>query len=159
MRTTRSVGAVWALAILAACGGDNNAQNATLSPMLNRDIALQAADAAAEDVEMMGGPGGVLGFAFAAPQAAADERRHLCDSKSREGLTVTRTCVFKDASGTVQGAFDPVTTASAEIRVTVDGTVVRENWEAEVSRVRSWSRPASRARRPPAPGTAPVRAT
>jgi hypothetical protein len=136
MRTTRSTGAVCALVILAACGGDNLAQNDALSPMLNRDVAQVAADGAAEDVELMGGPGGLLGFAFAAPQAPADERRHLCDSKTREGLTVTRTCVFKDAGGTVQSAYDPITTATAEIRVTVEGSVVRENWEAEISRVR-----------------------
>jgi hypothetical protein len=46
MITTRIAGAAGALAILAACGGDNLAQNDALNPMLNRDVAQVAADGA-----------------------------------------------------------------------------------------------------------------
>lgn len=125
---------------LAACSSE--ATGPELTPLqslnLNRDVALVAADATSQDVEIMGGPMGSFGFGFAPSLGAADEVNHpfRCGTNEREHLTITRTCTFKDASGATQSSYDPTTTASVTIHAEIKGEVSRENWSVSVDRVR-----------------------
>lgn len=116
---------------LAACttGGTDSADL-----VLSQDIATVAADAAAQDVELMRGPGGPLGM-----HLPADPSKFECTSDSREGLTVERSCVFKDAGGAVQAAYDATTTASVTVHAKMDGTVNRGHWGGEIHRVRDFT--------------------
>ena len=70
---------------------------------------------------------------------AAGEEDHApfrCGTHNREGLTIVRTCTFKDAAGAVQAAYHPETTASVAIHAEVDGTITRNDWSATVDRTR-----------------------
>ncbi len=136
MKTLQQIGALGVLAILAACNGEKlTTTTGSDTPMLNADMAKVSADATSEDVEMMGGPVGALGFGFATPEFAPTAAWG-CEGRTRDGLTVTRTCVFRDAAGQVQAQYSPSTTASVEIEVHVTGTVSRNAWEATVDRER-----------------------
>jgi hypothetical protein len=129
------IGVMCALALVAGCSADGVTGNDDLlSPSLDRDIAAVVGDAAAEDVEVMGGPAGLLGFDIAA--ASVGQPRIGCDDRTRQGLTITRTCTYVDGNGVAQTAYDPTTTARVDVHVTVEGTIEREHWEAEVSRFR-----------------------
>lgn len=139
MRTTAKVGTLGIVAFLAACqGSPTTTTDPGLSPSLDRDVATVAADAVGEDVEMMGGPGGALGFGIGAAPASdsTDGRRLFCDTHTRGGLALTRTCAFYDADGVEQSAYDPELTASVVLHVTVQGTVDHDRWSAEVDRTR-----------------------
>jgi hypothetical protein len=129
-----------ALAALAACSTEGTGPDFTPAQarILNRDVALVAADGASQDIELMGGPGGNLGMGLAPGLAAADEHDvpFRCGTHTRDGLTVTRTCTFKDGAGATQSAYDPQTTASVVVHAEIEGTITRPNWTATVDRVR-----------------------
>jgi hypothetical protein len=138
MSTATRIGVVGALILAIGCNADDLATNERgLSPLFDRDVVQVAGDAAAEDVELMGGPGGLLGFGFAAAPEGPIHGHFRCEGRTREGLTVTRSCTFKDASGNVQAEYDPLTTAEAQIQVAIEGAISREMWEAEVERTRN----------------------
>lgn len=119
------------LVVAAACNTNaTDADNLTL----NQDVATVTADAAAQDVELMRGPGGHLGM-----RLPADPSRFECTSDSREGLTVERSCVFKDAGGAVQSGYDPTSTASVTVHAKVDGSIDRGHWSGEIHRVRDFT--------------------
>ena len=121
---------IGAAAALAACAQDTAAPDATAQ--LDRDIAVVATDAAAQDVELMRGPGGFFGFGL-----PADPSRFECGSWERRGVTITRTCTFLDANGNPQDAYDPETTASVTVHAEVTGSIERGDWSAtSFSRVR-----------------------
>jgi hypothetical protein len=133
----RPLAALCALSLAFACSADDLTSNDTLlSPALDLDVALVAGDIAAEDVEVMGGPAGPLGFDVAA--ASLGHPRLACESRTRGGLTITRSCVYRDANGVEQSSHDPQSTARADVHVTVEGTIEREQWEAEVDRFREF---------------------
>lgn len=125
---------------LAACNTEGTGPDLTplQSLTLNRDVALVAADAASQDVELIGGPGGAFAMGLAPSLAAADDEHapFRCGTHSREGLTVVRTCTFKDAAGATQSNYDPITTASVAVHAEIDGTVTRDKWSATVDRTR-----------------------
>jgi hypothetical protein len=56
----------------------------------------------------------------------------ICDPVTHDGLTITRSAAYKDGSGTVQSAFDSLTTTSVNIRVSVTGTKVRRDNDTSV---------------------------
>ncbi|HEX4932588.1 MAG TPA: hypothetical protein VFV33_05370, partial [Gemmatimonadaceae bacterium] len=98
-RTVRipALGAAFAaIAALTACGTDASTSS-PLSPatsaFLNADVAAVSVETLGQDVELMRGPGGAFGFGL-----AADRGRFECSSEGRDGLTVTRTCTYKDAA-------------------------------------------------------------
>jgi hypothetical protein len=127
MRWIQRFSPVAAVAALAACqstgpGGGPDA-------LVTIDAAVVAAEAAAQDVETMRGPGGPMGFGL-----RADPGSFTCEPAGREGITITRTCTFRDAAGNVQPAYDPVTTASVNVQTTVRGEVTRERWSATMDR-------------------------
>lgn len=130
MKTLTRYSALGLLITLAACNSEGTAPE--LTPLndlaITRDVALQSADAAAEEVELMGGPTGILGGEEDAP--------FRCGTHTRDLLTIVRTCTFKNAAGAAQNAYDPVTTASAAIHAEINGKIERENWSAEVARIR-----------------------
>lgn len=115
-----------ALVLLAACdstgpGGDELA--------LNLAVASVSGEAAAQHVETMRGPGGPLGFGFEARPG-----RFECDGREREGITVTRTCTYRDAQGNVQAAYDSLTTASVRMQLEISVTMDRGHMSATMSR-------------------------
>lgn len=123
MKTLRLLGSVTLLGALTACGSDpvtSDTLNAATSALINADVATVSAETVGEEVELMRGPGGL--FAFGLP---AEHGRFECGSASRDGLTATRTCAYKDAAGNVQSAYDATTTASVSVNATVKGTLER----------------------------------
>ncbi len=138
MKTLTRYGTLGLLVTLAACNSESTGPG--LTPIadlaITRDVAAQSADATAEDVELMGGPTGQLGFGFAAGLAAEDDAPFRCGTHTRDLLTIVRTCTFKDAAGATQSNYHPLTTASAAIHAEITGKVERENWSAEVERIR-----------------------
>ncbi len=118
--------------VLAAACNTGNTDTADLT--LNQDLATVAADAAAQDVELMRGPGGPLGM-----RLPADPSKFECTGSTREGLTVERSCVYKDAGGAVQAGYDANTTASVTVHAKVDGMVDRGHWGGEIHRVRDFT--------------------
>lgn len=129
-RTARTVAAGLA-AFVAACSNDPT--GAGLTPLqhavINADVAAVATDVTAEKVEVMRGPGGAFGFGL-----RADPGKFECTGASRDGLTITRSCTFKDAAGNTQPAYDPVTTASASVTSTVKGAIDRGPFSATIDR-------------------------
>jgi hypothetical protein len=120
------------IALLLACAEDSLAPgvNPVNDAQLNADVATVAADAAAQDVELMRGPSvGPFGLGLIYRAGAFD-----CNTHTRPGLTVTRTCTYKDAAGSVQSAYDPIATASVNLKTTVKGDIVRDKWSAKTDR-------------------------
>ena len=138
MKTLTRYGTLGLLVTLAACNAESTGPE--LTPLadlaISRDIATQSAEAAAEDVELMGGPTGQFGFGFAASLSSGDDAPFQCGTHTRDLLTIVRTCTFKNAAGATQGGYDATTTASAIIHAEVTGKIERENWSAEVERIR-----------------------
>jgi hypothetical protein len=103
--------------------------------MLDRDVALFAADAAGQDVEVMRGPGGRFGLGL-----GADPGSFECGTVERNGMTLVRTCAFFDASNTPQPAYDPAATESVVVHVEMSGSVDRGDWgSSSVNRVRDFT--------------------
>ena len=139
MNTLTRNAALGLLLSLAACNADgtNSPDSDQLTAPMDRAIARSSGDIAAQDVELMGAAGGPLGMALAAGSSAGDDVPFRCGTHTRDALTIVRACTFKDAAGTTQNGYDPVTTASAAIHVVITGSVTRENWnETDVNRVR-----------------------
>lgn len=117
----------WSLVVpaaLAACSvGPSDDSN------VNLDVAAAAAETAAQNVEVMHGPGGIHGFGL-----RFEGGRFDCEPKTREGLTVTMSCTYKDAAGNTQTAYDAVTTASVAVHVDVKGTFDRGHMSGTVDR-------------------------
>jgi hypothetical protein len=127
MRSLRLLAAAGLLAGLAACDSTG-----PTSPDLAADLAVAAmsGEAAAQHVEMMRGPGGPLGFGF-----AAEAGKFECTNGGRDGVTVTRTCTFKDAQGNVQSAYDAATTASVALHAEISGSIDRGHMGGTMQRV------------------------
>jgi len=130
VKAARRAAALGAILTLAGCSTD---EPTAADPLvtLDRDIALFAADATGQDIEVMRGPGGPFGLGLTAHPGFFE-----CTDVERLGMTLTRTCTFYDASGAVQAAYDPETTASVVEHAELSGTVDRGDWSASVSRVR-----------------------
>lgn len=132
--TASALAALAAVTALAACGGDpTSSANPTLSPAttasINADVASIATDVTSQKIEVIRGPSGLWGFGL-----RADPGKFECTSATRDFLTITRTCVFKDAAGTVQTAYDAKTTASASISTTIKGHTERGHFSATYDR-------------------------
>lgn len=120
---------VLALAV-AACAREGTAPGTDAA--LDANVALFAADAAGQDVEIMRGPGGRFGLGL-----PADSGSFECGTVERDGMTVTRTCAFSDVRGTEQPAFDAETTESVVMHVEMSGSIDRGDWgSSSVRRVR-----------------------
>ena len=78
----------------------------------------------------LGGMGFGRGFAHHGPfggglrcEGTFADGRVSCAPVTRNGLTITRSAAYSDASGAVQEAFDSVTTNTVNLRVAVTGTL------------------------------------
>jgi hypothetical protein len=131
MRSIVTRAAVGLCAVLAACSNDSSAPDQ--DALLDRDVALVTADAAARDIELMRGPGGPMGFGLPAAPG-----RFECATAERGPMTIARTCTFRDATGAVQDAYDSVTTESVTVHAEMSGDLGREDWSASVSGVRDF---------------------
>ncbi|HSG46716.1 MAG TPA: hypothetical protein VLA43_02760 [Longimicrobiales bacterium] len=111
-----------ALVALAACD-DAGTDPAADDAALNDDVALLAADAVQEDLDVMNAtvPLGTM----SAPIAS-----DIMD------FTRSRVVTFYDADGVEQGAYDALTTASIHTLLTVSGDVTREGFEWSMDRTR-----------------------
>jgi hypothetical protein len=117
-----------AAATLAACSEGTGP--ADLSD-LDADLATVTAEVAAQDIELMRGPGGPLGFGMPALRG-----RFECGTFEHRELTITRTCTFLDADGNEQDAYDSLTTASVVLHFEVTGSVEHGEFSATMTRVR-----------------------
>jgi len=134
VRTAIRVGIVGVTLTVAACGREGTGPGDPTATM-DRDVALFAADAAGQDVELMRGPGGRFGLGLGANPGAFE-----CTTVERNGMTLTRTCAFFDASGTPQSAYDPVATESVVVHVEMTGSLDRGDWgSSSVSRIRDFT--------------------
>ena len=127
MRWIRRASAVGALALLAACSSTD--PNTAATPDVTMDVATVATEMGAQDVEMMQGPGGALGFG-----GPGGLGRFHCEPANRDGLTVVRTCTYKDADGLTQAAYDTSTTASVTVHTEISGAIDRGRWSATMNR-------------------------
>lgn len=143
------------LAFLAACSSDPTGSSegpSTFAATISADVATLAADATAEDVDVMAGMSGLLGnVEFVAlldpdgpPPGPGNVNgcgfgggRFTCPINRANGLTVTRVVAFFDAGGVPQEGYDAETTATIEVDATVEGDVSRGPWSATTYRQRS----------------------
>ena len=110
---------------------------------LNFDAAVVAADGAVEDLEMMHGPGlgkrgGVFpGLLGGRPDCPKTQDIFLCDPIERDGISYTRTIIYKDADGNPQDQYIEGETASIEYEIWVEGEKSRTGWSATIKRHRT----------------------
>ena len=149
MKSSSGVLTLALLAALAGCSDGGNPAESTLdqlAPQVNADLIAVAADGVAEEVEIMRAPGfdwrlGFFGGPGAEPQLGpCDFARKSC-TFTRDGLTISRTLTWYDASGKEMAAYDASQTAVVKIASAVKGSVSREtelgSWSAEVDRSRT----------------------
>lgn len=148
--------AVGLLVVAAACGS-NPTDSSPLTTSLNQDAATLAADATAEDVDVMTGMDGGIGYLSSSPLSSAGASAWLpptgrpgltgcnfasgrfgCPPENRNGLTVNRTVTLMDALGATQSAYDDLTTASIHVVASVAGDVSHGPWTATIARSRDF---------------------
>jgi len=147
--TLRAASALTVTLALAACGDaapTENPVSASVAAATTLDVATIAGDAATEDVETFKVNRGALGFA----QFADFERfgrwdpcpydgtaaRFICAPKARGPFNATRSYAYADAAGAAQSAYGATTTASANFRWTLAGTITKRRWSGTVARER-----------------------
>ncbi len=130
MRTRWRLGALSLGLALAACSSNGTGPTTTDSA-LNQDVATVTADVAAQDVELMRGPGGLMGL-----RLPADPTRWECTSHQWGPVTINRTCTFVDANGVEQQAYDRQTTDTVRLHADVSGAIDRGHWSGSVERTR-----------------------
>lgn len=148
MRTRTLLAATLALA--AACSSDPVSPDVETGSTLNLDMATAAADAVAEDVDVMAGMTGDVGYLGGGaalfdgpPQGPGNVNgcgfgggRWSCPPNPANGLTVTRSIAFYDAADQPQDAYDPDETAWIDIQMTLEGDVTRGPWSSSIFRTR-----------------------
>lgn len=125
MRSIHRLSALGALAALAACSTDPTESD----PFVTLDAAVVAAEAAAQDVEVMRGPGGHFGL-----RLRIDPGKFNCDPAARDGLSIERTCTFRDAAGNTQPEYNETTTASVTVHTEIEGEINRGPLSATMNR-------------------------
>ena len=139
----------------AACSSSDTTTTGTADAQITADVAMAAADAAAEDVDVMTTMDGSLSASlsstdfgssyFATPPG--EFRPGLtgctfaggsftCPSTNHNGLTVVRVVTLFAAGGASQTTFDPLLTASIHIVADIAGDRTHGPWSATVSRHR-----------------------
>lgn len=133
--------------ILGACSESTTGPD-TNTPLLTADLAVVAADATGEDVDIMREPVGFQSFSAALAPGNGDfnpagcvyntgTQRLVCPPQTRENtLVVTRSYMFWDALNVVQQAYDPLLTAKANIQTSIVGTKTGDHWTATINRSR-----------------------
>jgi len=151
MRTT--IYAAAALLALAACSDSPTGTVTPLAADITADVATVSADITAEDVDVMAGMNGLTGNFSASlvdgmspPMGPGNVGgcgfgggRWTCPANSANGLTITRTVQFFDATDAVQQAYDADLTARMEIEAILTGDVTRGPWTATIDRSRDFT--------------------
>jgi len=145
--TLRAATALTVTLALAACGDTaptESAVSASVAAATTRDVATVAGDAATEDVETFKVNRGAFGFA----QFADFERfgrwegcpyeagRFVCIPKSRGPFSNTRSYAYADQAGAAQTAYSATTTASANFKWSLAGTITKRRWTGTMARNR-----------------------
>lgn len=74
------------------------------------------------------------GFLGATCAFDASVGRVVCDTVTRGGLEIVQSVAYYDTAGAVQPAFDTLATNSVNVRVSVTGTIVRQDGDTSVVR-------------------------
>ncbi|MEO5797996.1 MAG: hypothetical protein ABIZ70_05290 [Gemmatimonadales bacterium] len=145
------------LLVLAAACGSNPTDSSALTASISQDAATLAADGTAEDVDVMTGMDGGVGYLTTSPLSSGASLwspptgrpgltgcnfaagRFGCPPENRNGLTVNRTVTLLDALGATQTAYDELTTASIHIVASVAGDITHGPWTATVARNRDFT--------------------
>jgi len=145
--TLRAATALTVTLALAACGDaapTESAVSASVAAATTLDVATVAGDAATEDVETFKVNRGAFGLA----QLADFERfgrwegcpfvagRFVCVPKSRGPFSSTRSYAYADLAGAAQTAYSATTTASANFKWTLVGTITKRRWSGTMTRDR-----------------------
>lgn len=154
MRSTRILTA-GALLFAAACSSNPTSTTPGLDALITADVAIMSADATTEDVDVMAAMDGDIGVLVSAPLMEGmfltppggprmggctfAAGQFSCPPMTRNGLTITRTVVFKDAAGVTQSAYDAATTASIHVTSSVTGDVTHGPWSATITRDRDFT--------------------
>ena len=147
----RAATALTTLFALAACGDNSptdssSTVSASVAAATTLDVATVAADAAKEDVETFKANRGAFGIAqlgdferFAAWDACPYDmtaKRFLCVAKNRGPFATTRSYAYADQAGVAQAAYSATTTATANFKWAMEGTITKSKWNGSVSRSR-----------------------
>jgi len=145
MRTLIRCGALTCAVMLGACNSDTSGPDAA-TPLLNADIAQVAADATAEDVDVMREPVFFTAMAGFAPGQGdfrpancpfdAATGRLVCPTITQNGVTVNRSYKFL-AGILVQEAYHAMATTEANIQSLIEGSRTRSDWEATIKHERN----------------------
>ena len=134
--------AVIVAAALVAVAGCELGTDVDVPDTLNFDAAVVAADGTLEDLQMMHGPRlGLPGIVFPSldgnrPNCPTADDVFFCSPIERDGLTYTREVTYFDASWGTQDAYEEGVTASIQYRITVEGEIGRNWWDASIFRDR-----------------------
>ncbi len=147
MKSLMRYGAVVCALGLGACG-DGATGPADTTPLLNADLAQVVADEAGQDVEIMREPVTFTTMGGFAPPALglgdlrplnctynAQTGRVVCPPITRD-ITIERSYAFYDAANAPMPDYDPLLTASVNIRTHLEGERTQPNWSASVERDR-----------------------
>lgn len=141
------------LLVLAAACGSNPTDSSTLAAFLNQDAATLSADGVAEDVDVMTGMDGGVGYLSTSPMMSFGASIWMpptgrpvltgctfasgsftCPAENRNGLTVNRVVTFTPAA-----AYDELLTTEIHIVASVAGDVSHGPWTATVARSRNFT--------------------
>lgn len=142
---TRLIVGLLAAGAAAACADSTAPKAGVTEAMVTRDVAIDAADATAQDVEQMGGLEALIGMALA-PGFPAPYRGCRFDAgtlfygcptiTTPDGLTLTRWFGIY-AGGHQQPSYDPLTTEAIVFGMGLKGTIVQPDRTIWVSRGRT----------------------
>jgi hypothetical protein len=154
MKRTRLMAAGLFIAAAACSSTDMTTSDTTAASdlVVTSDVAADAADGFAEDVDVMTGMDGRIGNISADVRGAfflslGGWRPGLtgctfvggaftCPDTLRNGLNVSRVVTLKDAAGDTESAYDSLLTASIKIIADISGDRTHGPWSATVARHR-----------------------
>ena len=116
----RKAGGFLVATVLVAACSDGLGPVDALEQSVTEDLAMVAADAAVEDAQQM-----ILTLGNPASRSSTGPR-----------VEIFRVVTFFDVQGVEQARFDPLTTAQINIITELSGEVVRDDWEAMITRSR-----------------------
>jgi hypothetical protein len=146
----------------AACSSSTDSTTSTTAEdaVVTADVAALAADGAAEDVDVMSGMDGSIGNIASSINADNSGVAYFsgpggfrpgltgctfaggvftCPAALKNGLSVSRTVSFLDASGATESGYDSLLTASIHITADISGDRTHGAWTATVSRHRDFT--------------------
>lgn len=146
----RAATALTVAALFTACGDSatdpiDAGVSAQVSAATTLDVATIAGDAASEDVETFKVHRGAFGLAtvdferFSRWESCPYDTvatRFVCAERSRGPFTYNRSYAYRDSAGTSQRAYSATTTASANFKWALSGTITKSRWSGSMSRDR-----------------------